>query len=228
MNLFKKEDPRLMRERHLRTVGFNGRPRGLGEKLEEYMARAGGLLRADQAFYLDTREPFFAADLGAITLAATNKALYAPADFPVLGGNYFARVGKKMRLRGWGKITTGATPGNLTFAMLYGSGADNAGVSLQTTAAATLVANQTNLSFDFEAEIRCVTRGAAGTLEAWMKFYFNTAVIAAGTIQGPASALVASGAADLTAANIISLQAARSGSTAETMTIQDLDVIAMN
>lgn len=183
---------------------------------------------ADSLFYNDLREPFIATDIAAVTLLSTNKALYGASDFPVLGGNYFARPGKAMRLRGWGKITTGITPGNLTFALLYGSGADATGVSLQTTAAATLVASQTNLSFDFEIGVRCVTKGNAGTLEAWMKFYFNTAVIAAGTIQGPASALVASGACDLTAANIISLQAARSGSTAETMTIQDLQVIAMN
>ena len=183
---------------------------------------------ADGLFYNDLREPFFATDIATVTLASTNKALYGTSDFPVLGGNYFARPGKKLRMRGWGKLTTGATPGNLTFALLYGSGADATGVSLQTTAAATLIAGQTNASFDFEIALRCVSKGNAGTIEAWMKFYFATSVIAAGVIQGPASALVVSAACDLTAANIISLQAARSGSTAETMTIQDLDVIAMN
>lgn len=200
------------------------------ERIEDAILEAskGSRFYMDGAFYNDLREPFMAADAATVTLAATNKALYSTSDFPVLGGNYFARPGKKLRGRGWGKITTGATPGNGTFALFYGSGADAAGTSIQVSAAQTLLANQTNLSFDFEWEVRCVTKGAAGTLEAWMKLYFNTAVIAAGTVQCPASALVPSGAVDLTAANIISMQALRSGSTAETMTIQDLDVIAMN
>lgn len=205
-----------------------GLPRTIGDRLEEAMRSMGLVLGTDGIFYNDLREPFCGADLATVTLAATNKALYTPSDFPVLGGNYFARTGKKLRGRGWGKITTGATPGNLTLALFYGSGADAAGTSIQATAAQTLVASQTNLSFDFEWEVRCVTKGASGTLEAWMKFYFNTAVIAAGTVQGPASALAVSSAVDLTAANIISMQALRSGSTAETMTIQDLDIIAMN
>jgi hypothetical protein len=44
----------------------------------------------------------------------------------------------------------------------------------------------------------------------------------------PASAAVVSGACDLTSALIVSVQYLRSGSTAETMTVQDMEVIAMN
>jgi hypothetical protein len=44
----------------------------------------------------------------------------------------------------------------------------------------------------------------------------------------PASAPAVSGAVDLTAANIISVQFLRSGSTAETMQVHDMEVIALN
>ena len=77
---------------------------------------------ADGLFYLDTREPFIGADIAAVTLAATAKALYPPSNFPVLGGQYFARIGKKIRIRLFGRMTTGATPGNGSFNVYYGTG----------------------------------------------------------------------------------------------------------
>lgn len=182
----------------------------------------------DGPFYLDTREPFIGADVASVTLAATNKALYPAANFPFIGGQYFARIGKKVRIRAFGRITTALTPGNLTLALLYGTGADANGVSLAASAAQTLIASQTNLSWEVDLTVHCRSLGATGTLFVTGKAVFNTAVIAAGTFLIPASAAAASGACDLTAANILSLQALRSGSTAETMQVHDLDVIACN
>lgn len=182
----------------------------------------------DGAFYLDTREPFIGADIAAVTLAATNKALYPTSNFPVLGGQYFSRIGKKLRIRLFGRITTALTPGNLTLALLYGTGADANGVSLAASAAQTLLASQTNLSWEIDALVHCRSIGSAGTLFVTGKAIFNTAVIAAGTFLIPASAAAVSGACDLTAANIISVQALRSGSTAETMQVHDMEVIALN
>ncbi len=72
---------------------------------------------ADGLFYLDQREPFIGADLAAVTLSTTDKALYTPSAFPVLGGQYFSRIGKKVRIRAFGKITTAAPPGHLTFGL---------------------------------------------------------------------------------------------------------------
>ena len=76
---------------------------------------------ADGLFYWDSREPFNAADATAVTLAATAKALYPAGAFPVLGGQYFARPGKKLRIRLFGRITTGLTPGNGSFTYTLGS-----------------------------------------------------------------------------------------------------------
>lgn len=185
---------------------------------------------ADGLFYNDLREPFIGADITAVTLAATNKALYPTSNFPSLGAQYFARIGKKLRIRAFGRITTGITPGNLTLGILYGTGADANGVVLASSAAIALIASQTNLSWQMEAFIHCRSIGATGTLFATGTAKFNSAVIAstAQPIMIPASAPAVSAACDLTAALIISLQALRSGSTAETMQVHDLEVTAMN
>jgi hypothetical protein len=184
----------------------------------------------DGPFYLDTREPFFVSDLGTVTLSTTDKALYTPSAFPVLGGHYFARPGKRMTIRMFGKITTAATPGNLTWDVYYGDGTDANGVLLASSAAFALTASQTNLSWQIDLRVRCVSVGSAGTLYVVGEFGANVAVVAS-TLQPvmiPASAAAVSGACDLTAAKIISVQAKRSGSTAETMTVQDMEVVPMN
>lgn len=185
---------------------------------------------ADGLFYTDLREPFIAVDIAAVTLAATNKALYPASNFPVLGGQYFARPGKKLRVRLFGRMTTGTTPGNLTLGILYGTGADANGVVLASSAAVALVASQTNLAWKCEVTVHCRTIGAAGTLFATGDFEANVAVLAS-TNQPmfiPASAPVVSGACDLTAALIISVQALRSGSTGETMQVHDMEVLSLN
>ena len=182
---------------------------------------------ADDIFFNDLRAPFISANVPAVTLAATAKALYTPSFFPVLGGQYFKFEGKKLRIRLFGRITTVLTPGNGQFTVFYGSGADAAGVSLVTSAAFALTASQTDLSWKAEFEVHCRSKGSTGTLFCDGEAYFNEAV-AVPHLLIPASAPVVSGACDLTAANIISVQFSRSGSTAETMQVHDLDVIALN
>jgi|SRR6185503_5412215 len=185
---------------------------------------------ADGLFFNDLREPFMAADQAAIALAATDKALYPLAAHPPLGKQYFARVGKKVRLRLFGKITTGATPGNGTWAVYWGSGADANGVLLVSSAAHALTASQTNLSFEVTLFVSCRSIGATGTLFVNGMASYNVGVVAS-TLQPvmiPASAAVVSGACDLTADLILSVQFKRSGSTAETMTVQDFEFTALN
>jgi len=182
----------------------------------------------DGQFFCDLRAPFIIADVPAVTLAATNKALYPIANLPAMGKDYWW-AGKKVKIRAFGRITTGATPGNLTLALLYGTGADANGVSLAASAAQTLVASQTNISWESELTIHCRTPGATGGLFVTGKATFESAVIAARVFLIPASAPVVSGAVDLTVAgNVLSLQALRSGSTAETMQVHDFEVIALN
>ena len=184
----------------------------------------------DGPFYLDTREPAIGADIAAVTLAATAKALYPTSNFPVLGGHYFARVGKKIRIRLFGRMTTGATPGNGSFNVYYGTGADANGVLLMTGTPVALVAGGTNLSWAAEIFIHCRSTGSAGALFCTGRALFPVGLHAStvGPILLPASAAAVSGACDLTASLIVSVQYLRSGSTAETMQVHDLEVVAMN
>lgn len=185
---------------------------------------------ADGLFYNDMREPFIATDITAVTLAATAKALYPASNFPVLGGQYFSRPGKKLRIRLFGRMTTALTPGNGSFNVYYGTGADANGVILMTGAPVALSASQTNVSWMCEVFVHCRSIGSTGTLFCTGKAHFNVGVIAS-TLQPimlPATAPAVSGSCDLTAALIISVQYLRSGSTAETMQVHDMEVTAMN
>lgn len=183
---------------------------------------------ADGLFYHDLREPFVTVPPAAVTLATTAKALYTASQFPALGGQYWVRPGKKMQIRLFGQITTAATPGNGTFDIYYGSGADATGTVLASSAAQTLVANQSNIAWMADIVVTCRSVGSAGTLFCTGRAQFGTAVIAANTFMIPASAPVVSAGVDLTAANIISVQFKRSGSTAETMQVLEMEVNALN
>lgn len=202
----------------------------VGEIIERLMERAGMLCRMDGGFYWDTRGPFIFADIASVTLAATAKALYPVANHPILGGQYWLFPGKKLRYRLFGRITTVLTPGNGSFNILYGTGADANGVALMTGTPVALSASQTNLSWSLEAMIHARSLGATGTLMCTGKAHFNVGVIAS-TLQPillPASAPAVSAACDLTAALIPSVQFLRSGSTAETMIVHDMEVTALN
>ena len=184
----------------------------------------------DGAFYQDTRTPFIGADIAAVTLSTTAKALYPASNFPNLGGQYFSNIGKKLRIRLFGRMTTGATPGNGSFNILYGTGADANGVALVTGTPVALVANGTNLSWMMETTVHCRSIGSAGTLfcTGFSLFHVGLLLSTNAPMLLPASAPVVSGTCDLTAALIVSVQFLRSGSTAETMQVHDMDVTAMN
>lgn len=182
---------------------------------------------ADGLFYNDTREPFVTVPPAAVTLAATAKALYTASQFPVLGGHYFSRVGKKVKIRLFGVITTALTPGNGSFNVYYGTGADANGVLLMTGTPAALTASQTALTWMAEITVTCITTGSAGTLRCTGWVHFNEAVQAPMQML-PTATAAASGACDLTAALIVSVQYLRSGSTVETMQVMDMEVIALN
>lgn len=182
---------------------------------------------ADGIFYLDTRTPFITTDITAVTLAATAKALYPASNFPVLGGQYFSTVGKAIMIKLFGRMTTAATPGNGSFNVYYGTGADANGVALMTGTAVALTANQTNISWTAEVIVRCRSIGSTGTLFCTGWAMFGEGALAQHVLL-PATAPVVSGACDLTAANIISVQYLRSGSTAETMQVHEMSVIALN
>ena len=186
---------------------------------------------ADGLFYVDTREPHLVSDVAAVTMAVTAKALYPAAAFPVLGGQYFNRPGKAIKISMWLKFVLGATPGNLSFNVHWGTGADANGTLIcvaGTPIAAT--ASVTKCAY-LEFVVRCITTGTAGTLQGtgWCmadQALFTTPLTTL-PILIPMAGAAASASLDLTAANIVSVQVLQSG-TAATVQVQSLLVEALN
>jgi hypothetical protein len=187
---------------------------------------------ADGISYHDTRAPFIAADIGSVTLASTAKALYPANSFPPLGAGYFQSfVGKKIRIKMFGRMTTAATPGNGSFDIYFGTGADANGTILASSAALALVANGTNLSWSLELNItvRKLNDASNGALLVTGKADFNVGLLLStnAPMLIPAS-VPAQVSVDLTTSNIISVQFKRSGSTVETMQVHDMTVEVLN
>lgn len=183
----------------------------------------------DGQFYVDTRAPHISADVTSVTLLSTSKALIPAANIPILGANYFNYVGKAVRISLFGRMTTAATPGNMTLELYWGTGADANGTIIGTSAAVALTANQTNMSWKAEFLVRCRAMGATGSLMVSGEFGANVAVLAS-TLQPvlvPASALAAV-TVDLTVASLLSPQFKRSGSTAETIQVHDVLYESLN
>jgi hypothetical protein len=184
---------------------------------------------ADGLYYVDSRQPFISFDVPSVTLATTDKALLSATNLPVLGANYFSYVGKAMRITLFGRITTAATPGNGTFSLYLGNGADANGTVLASSAALTLVASQSAIAWRAELIVRCRSLGlvATGSLFVTGQINFGQAVVAAGFGLIPAST-PQSVAVDLTVASLLVPQFKRSGSTAETMQVHDVLYEALN
>jgi len=182
---------------------------------------------ADGLFYNDIRTPFITSDLAAVTLTTTDKALYTAFAFPVLGQNYWGFAGKKLSVRLSGAITTAVTPGNGTFDIYWGSGVDATGNLLASSPALTLAASKTNLLWMVEVWVLAKTIGTSGSLFCSGTCDFDTVVqtTGGGVIMPTAQSAVT---VDTTVSNIISVQFKRSGSTVETMKVQDMEVIAYN
>jgi len=181
-------------------------------------------------FYLDSLPPFLISDIASVTLSTTNKALYPAASHPNLGGQFFGYAGKGLRIKMFGRMTTQGTPGNLQFALYWGTGADANGTILASSTATALVINGTNLSWCAEFDIVCRTVGATGTVfvTGWTEFHVGLVASTTAPILVPASVPAASPSIDLTANNVVSVQANRSGSTGETMQLHNLWFHALN
>lgn len=184
---------------------------------------------ADGLFYWDTREPFLVSDITAVTMTTTAKALYPAANFPVLGGSYFNRPGKRLIIRLWQKMVLAGTPGNFSYNVHWGTGADANGTLICTAGTpVALTASVTKCGYA-EFVIRCLTIGTAGTLQATGWAIWDPAIIATtlNPILIPTAGAAASAALDLTAAFIPSIQVLQSG-TAGTIQVQNMEVIAAN
>lgn len=178
--------------------------------------------------YHETLKPFVQADESPITLTSTNKALVPTARYGGMGSQFFDTYGKKLRLRAAGKMTTSTSPGTFTLALLWGTNADANGTSLVTSAAQTLIASQTNITWSVDITVHCRGTGTAGSLFAIGAATFGAAIIAVRGFDLPASAAAAVGSLDLTGSSVPSLQALAATGASITMTVQDFSLDPMN
>jgi len=183
---------------------------------------------ADGLFYLDTREPHIVSNIAPVTTTTTAKALTPAAAFPLLGAAYFHPPGKAIKIEVQFLLTLPATPGNISFNVHWGTGADANGTLISTATTPVAALNATKRG-TLTLTVRCITTGTAGTLQATGFAQFDSLVVAS-TLQPmmiPTGAAVPSAGLDLTASNIVSIQPLQSG-TAGTITVEELRVIALN
>lgn len=180
------------------------------------------------SFFYNQLLPFNAVDIPAVTLLTTDLPLVPTGNLPLLP-NFFAYVGKTLRIEMFGRITTVLTPGNFNLDVYWGTNAAANGTLIASSAAQALTASQTNQSWKLELDIECraIGGGTLGLLFASGEMKFSEAVVTPHLLI-PGTAPVVSAGLDLTAANTISVQAKRSGSTAETMQVHKVRYFETN
>lgn len=180
------------------------------------------------SFFYNLLTPFNAVDIPAISMLTTDVALVPVGNLPLLP-NFFSYVGKTLRIELFGRITTVLTPGNITWDIYWGTGASANGTIIASSAAQALSASQTNLSWKAEFDIECRAIGGSGLglLFGSGEVKFNEAVVTPHMLI-PASAPAVSSTLDLTLSNTVSVQAKRSGSTAETMQVHKVKYFEVN
>jgi hypothetical protein len=129
----------------------------------------------------------------------------------------------------WLKLVLGATPGNFSFNVHWGTGADANGTLICTAGTPIALTASVTKCMYAEFTVRCLTTGTAGTLQCTGWAVADPAIIGTtlNPIMIPTAGAAASAALDLTAANIVSVQALQSG-TAGTIQVQSLLVEALN
>lgn len=189
-------------------------------------------------FYHETRKPFAqTADYASVNLAATSVSVL-PISTVLIGSSLqfnpgYWDLGKKVHLRIFGKLTTAATPGNLTVELRLQNGTptDAGGTILCTSGAVALVASKTAASFfaDFTVEARAAIGTGANVFGKgilWVDPSFGVIASTAIPIIVPSNA-AANASFDTTLASTLMLQMKRSGSTAEAVAIHDFQVNAL-
>jgi len=192
--------------------------------------------------YHETRDPYFqSSDFTAVTLSTTSLSivpvLRVPATNLAFPANYWLKPGRRWHVVLQGKCTTVLTPGNFTFEIRHQTGTptDAGGTILATSAATAFTASKTNITWVMHLYIEA--RGDASTFVPTATPLYSYGVFQSdGTgalvtspgnpIMIPASAAAAVNV-DATLAGTIHIDCKRSGSSAETITVQDLAVNAM-
>jgi hypothetical protein len=189
--------------------------------------------------YHETRDPYLTSgDFTAVSPITTSISLIpilrVPATSLSFPAGYWLKPGRRWWIRMIGRMTTAATPGNVTLEIRHQTGTptDAGGTILATSAAVAAGANKTNITW--YAEFVVESRGDASTFvpTATPLFAFipepSSVILPAANnpLVLPATAPAAVNV-DATLAGTIHVDMKRSGSTAETVLVHDLAVNAM-
>lgn len=108
--------------------------------------------------------PIAVADMSAV--AGTTEGVLWSAGYSALPANFFDGPGKCLRVRAFGVMTTGATPGTLILTPRYGT--TTSGTSLGAGAtSATLAASVTGVPWFLDYTLVCRSIGTAGTVTGY-------------------------------------------------------------
>lgn len=121
-------------------------------------------------------------DGSALTNSTTPTSILPPAARFTLPSNFFANIGKSIRIKASGRISTLVTsPGNLSFAVQFGTVASPISVFSSGTTALNVTA-QTNATWDLEVNLVCraIGSGTSATMLGVGKW------ISRASLNGPA------------------------------------------
>lgn len=172
------------------------------------------------------------ADEGNVTPTTTMKALWAPVNVGMAGAlrANFWFPGRAVRLSAAVKLAVGATPGNISFGMGYGSATSPDAPACIVTSTARAGINATGMAV-LVGYAQCRTDGTAGTLSMWGTAVVDQASIAAANqpIVFPANGTTVVSTIDTTVGtNALTFQASYSGGTPGTVALLGLDLAVLN
>jgi len=189
--------------------------------------------------YHETRDPYYqAGDFTAVSPLTTSisaiPVLRVPATALAFPAFYWGKPGRRWSIYMLGRMTTAATPGNITWELRHqtGTASDAGGTILATSAAVVGAANKTNATW--WARFVIEARGDASTFVPTASPLFGYGLVwaegssaiwaaASNPLFLPATAPAAVNV-DTTLAGTIHVDVKRSGSTAEAITVHDVAI----
>ena len=186
---------------------------------------------ADGLFYRDLRQPFITADQTGVTLATTQKMLWATgaASPTILPANYWT-VGKTVKITANLKWTAVANANAITLGMAYGAADAPACISL--SSAVVPVSSTSVFSVFIEGYATCRSIGTAGTLSMFGMAIAPAGLVAAsvgGLFTWPSAGVTVVSTIDTTVGtNALSYTAARATTAGDTVVATNIYMEALN
>lgn len=182
-----------------------------------------GVPTASRQNFCELLMPVMLADQTAVP--GTAEAVLWAAQFSALPANFFDSPGKKVRVRAFGVMTTGGTPGTLTLTPRYGT--TTAGTSLGAgTVSGTLATSITAAPWFLDCIVVCRAIGSAGTIS-----WFGVWECPVGYTAAPSAVEVGRGAVttiDTTASTGGLVVGATLSNAGSSLTTRDMSIESLN